>query len=51
MTSGPSVVLVLTKGDTGDTVIQEWRDLLGPASVEEAKESAPDRSVNLSTYS
>ena len=43
MTSGPSHVLVLTKGETGDTVISDWRDMLGPASVEEAKENAPDR--------
>ena len=45
MTSGPSVALVLTKGDTGEGIIEEWRELLGPPSVEEAKESAPDRFV------
>ena len=43
MTSGPSVALVLTKGETGEGIIEEWRELLGPPSVEEAKESAPDR--------
>ena len=43
MTSGPSHVLVLTKGDTGDHVIDDWRELLGPSSVEDAKEQAPDR--------
>ncbi|KAK2188196.1 hypothetical protein NP493_140g00039 [Ridgeia piscesae] len=42
MTSGPSVALVLTKGETGEGIIEEWRELLGPPSVEEAKESAPD---------
>ncbi|XP_023930674.1 thioredoxin domain-containing protein 3 homolog isoform X5 [Lingula anatina] len=41
MSSGPSHVLVLTKG-SGEGIIQEWRDLLGPTSVEEAKEQAPD---------
>ena len=44
MTSGPSHVLVLTKGETGDHVIEDWRELLGPASVEEAQEQAPERS-------
>ena len=43
MSSGPSVVLVLTKGATGEGIIDEWRDMLGPANVEEAKENAPDR--------
>ena len=43
MSGGPSVVLVLTKGETGEGIIEEWRSLLGPASVEEAKEQAPDR--------
>ena len=43
MSSGPSYVLVLTKGETGEGIVEEWRSLLGPASVEEAKEQAPDR--------
>ncbi|XP_074646770.1 thioredoxin domain-containing protein 6-like isoform X2 [Tubulanus polymorphus] len=42
MISGPSHVLVLTKGETGENVIQDFRDLLGPKNVEEAKETAPD---------
>ncbi|XP_067686631.1 thioredoxin domain-containing protein 6-like isoform X2 [Haliotis asinina] len=41
MSSGPSCVLVLTKGHKGDTVITEWRELIGPTSVEEAKDKAP----------
>ena len=45
MTSGPSHVLVLTKGETGENIIHEFRDLLGPPSVEEAREIAPDRSL------
>ncbi|CAH1788236.1 unnamed protein product [Owenia fusiformis] len=42
MTSGPSFVLVLTKGDTGENVIQGWRDMIGPTMVEDAKENAPE---------
>ncbi len=45
MTSGPSHILVLSKEGTGEGVIEQWRELLGPASVEEAKEQAPDRLV------
>ncbi|XP_064647241.1 thioredoxin domain-containing protein 3 homolog isoform X10 [Lineus longissimus] len=40
MSSGPSHVLVLSKGDAG--IIDEFRDLLGPKDVDEAKEVAPD---------
>lgn len=43
MASGPSHVLVLTKGQTDDSIIHDWRDMLGPPSVEEAKEQAPNR--------
>lgn len=43
MSSGPSHVLVLSTADAGTGVIEQWRELLGPASVEEAKEKAPDR--------
>ena len=43
MSSGPSVILVITKGDTGDTIIEEWRELLGPKKVEDAKDTAPER--------
>ncbi|XP_025103800.1 thioredoxin domain-containing protein 3 homolog isoform X3 [Pomacea canaliculata] len=42
MASGPSHVLVLTKGQTDDSIIHDWRDMLGPPSVEEAKEQAPN---------
>lgn len=45
MTSGPSHILVLTKGETGEGIIEEWRELLGPPTVEEAKDAAPERSV------
>ncbi|XP_033727953.1 thioredoxin domain-containing protein 3 homolog isoform X29 [Pecten maximus] len=42
MTSGPSHILVLTKGRTGENIINNFRDLLGPTSVEEAKEKQPE---------
>ncbi|XP_060065627.1 thioredoxin domain-containing protein 3 homolog [Ylistrum balloti] len=42
MTSGPSHILVLTKGRTGENIINEFRDLIGPTSVEEAKENKPE---------
>ena len=41
--SGPSHVMVLTSGKTGETVIDDIRGLLGPKDVEEAKENEPDR--------
>jgi nucleoside diphosphate kinase len=43
MTSGNSHVLVLTKGRTGDNIISDFRDLIGPTTVEEAKEAQPER--------
>ncbi|XP_041374381.1 thioredoxin domain-containing protein 3 homolog isoform X4 [Gigantopelta aegis] len=42
MSSGPSFALVLTKGQKGDNVLQEWREMLGPPTVEKAKEEAPE---------
>lgn len=41
--SGPCWTLVLTKGDTGEGVVEEIRDLIGPKDVDEAKEVAPER--------
>lgn len=43
LTSGPCMTLVLSKGDTGEGVIQEVRDFLGPTDVEKAKEESPER--------
>ena len=43
MTSGPSHVLILTKGERGEGIIDDWRELIGPTVVEEAKEQAPNR--------
>lgn len=45
MTSGPSHVLALTKGKTGENIIDEFRDLIGPTDVEEAKTQKPERFV------
>ncbi|XP_067934512.1 thioredoxin domain-containing protein 3 homolog isoform X2 [Watersipora subatra] len=42
MCSGPSHVLLLSKPDDGKGIINEWRELIGPTNVEEAKEKAPD---------
>ena len=42
MTSGPSVILLLSKmGLTGEGVIQEFRDIIGPFDMETAKEESP----------
>jgi len=41
--SGPCVTLILTKGDTGEGVVEEIRDLVGPKDVTLAKEEAPER--------
>ncbi|XP_072034017.1 thioredoxin domain-containing protein 3 homolog isoform X3 [Amphiura filiformis] len=42
MSGGPSHVMVLTKGDTGEGVVHEIRALIGPKDIEVAKEEAPD---------
>ncbi|BFZ22067.1 hypothetical protein BsWGS_25104 [Bradybaena similaris] len=39
--SGPSYVLLLSVGESGATTIKDWKELLGPSNVEEAKEQAP----------
>jgi len=41
--SGTSHILVLTKGDFGETIIEEWLEVLGPPNVTEAQESAATR--------
>jgi len=41
--SGPSHILVLTKGMFGETIIEEWLEVLGPPNVAEAQESAATR--------
>ncbi|CBY41612.1 unnamed protein product, partial [Oikopleura dioica] len=42
MTSGPIRVLGLTKGDTGDGVIELWRSIIGPFEPEQAKAEKPE---------
>ena len=43
--SGPCMTLALTKGDTGEGVVEDLREFLGPPDVEQAKQDAPERSV------
>ncbi|NWY55762.1 TXND3 protein, partial [Chionis minor] len=38
MTEGPSVVMILTK----ENAVEEWRQLMGPADPEVAKETSPE---------
>ncbi|CAC5426174.1 NME8 [Mytilus coruscus] len=42
MTRSPSFVLALTRGKTGKNIIENFRDLIGPTDVEEAKTLKPD---------
>jgi hypothetical protein len=36
------MTLVLSKGDTGEGVIEELREYMGPPDVEQAKEKSPE---------
>ncbi|XP_074981719.1 thioredoxin domain-containing protein 3 isoform X1 [Caretta caretta] len=38
MSEGPSMIMILTK----ENAVEEWRQLMGPADPDEAKESSPD---------
>ncbi|XP_071484524.1 thioredoxin domain-containing protein 3 homolog [Diadema antillarum] len=42
MSTGPSCILVLTRGDTGEGVVADVRNLIGPKDVDQAKEEAPE---------
>ncbi|XP_076821346.1 thioredoxin domain-containing protein 3 homolog isoform X2 [Clavelina lepadiformis] len=42
VTSGPCRVLVLTKGETGEGVIELWRKIIGPFDAAVAKEENPN---------
>ncbi|XP_029657962.2 thioredoxin domain-containing protein 3 homolog isoform X2 [Octopus sinensis] len=42
MTSGPCHILVLKKKNKEKGIVCEWKQKLGPLTVEDAKESAPD---------
>ena len=37
------MTLVLTRGPSGEGVVEDIRKLLGPKDVEQAKEEVPDR--------
>ena len=37
------MTLALTKGTSGEGVVEDVRKLLGPKDVEQAKEEVPDR--------
>ena len=37
------MTVVLSKGDTGEGVIDEFREIIGPADVDVAKQDAPSR--------
>ena len=37
------MTLVLTKGDTGEGVVDDIRSFIGPPDVEKAKEESPER--------
>ena len=37
------MTLVLTKGETGEGIVQQVRSLIGPTDVEEAKAEHPER--------
>lgn len=50
MSSGPCMTLVLTKGETGEGVLEDLRTTIGPTDVEKAKEEAPERCVYVRMY-
>ena len=37
------MTLALTKGETGEGVVEDMRSLIGPTDVEEAKTECPER--------
>ena len=37
------MTLVLTKGDTGEGIIEAVRQFIGPPDVDQSKQEAPDR--------
>ena len=39
------MTLIISKGGTGEGVIPQFRDLIGPKDVNKAKEEAPERFV------
>lgn len=45
MSSGPCQVLLLSRVEGSSTVVQAWRDFIGPPDVEEARREKPERSI------
>ena len=43
VTSGPCRVLILTRGETGEGVLELWRDIIGPFDAAVAKAMFPER--------
>ena len=41
------MTVVVTHGDTGEGVVEEVRELMGPADVDLAKQDAPDRYIHV----
>ena len=37
------MMLAITKGDTGEGVVEELREFIGPPDVDQAKQDAPER--------
>ena len=44
------MTLVISKGEAGEGALENFRELLGPTNVDEAKESAPERYVCAYAY-
>ena len=44
------MTVVVTRGETGEGVVEEVRQLMGPADVDLAKENSPERYVNTYIY-
>jgi nucleoside diphosphate kinase/thiol-disulfide isomerase/thioredoxin len=42
MASGPWHIFVLTKGEFGETIIEEWQEIMGPETVADAQENQPN---------
>ena len=43
------MTVVVTRGETGEGVVEEVRQLMGPADVDLAKENSPERYIHIIT--
>lgn len=41
------MTLVISKGEAGEGALENFRELLGPTNVDEAKDSAPERYIHV----